>query len=286
MSVQSRNICRDTHIRRTARHVQSLFHSDTALDQQTFADLIIGIVTAPQLIRQIPDLQVGPRIILITGRTARRRSKDDTALLDQALDLPEQFRTHGLQLRQHEYFVLCAVRQSKDAILDRERILDHVRVDVIELVSLRQSRIGNACHLGRVLTNEISHIGHIQTGLKDKIHTAQILIENMELRIPAAEAVELTAEPGIDTRLSVFIRLLDVNVQQRAVDALGEETVTARLHHFGITGEHLRTGGKGFSPDPLLAVDMTAGRGSAVLDVAQCTREPIFTADLIGLASV
>ena len=56
------------------------------------------------------------------------------------------------------------------------------------------------------------------------------------MREPRVVAVEFRSEPGIHAGQFVA-RLRNVDVQQRVVDPLGEEPVTARLHHRRITPE-------------------------------------------------
>ena len=98
-------------------------------------------------------------------------------------------------------------------------------------------------------------------------------------------SVELVAEPRGDAGRA-FIRLVDVEVEDRRVDALGEEAVRAALHVGGGASERRSAAGVGLRPDLALAVDVSAAGRGAVLDVAEAAAAPVFAGDAVGLSAV
>ena len=98
-------------------------------------------------------------------------------------------------------------------------------------------------------------------------------------------AVELVAEPGIHPR-NTFVGLLDVKVKKRTVDPFGEETVGANFHIDRTAPERFAGCGVRLGPDLAFAVDVAAGGGNAIFDVAESALTPVFTGDLVRLATV
>ncbi len=105
---------------------------------------------------------------------------------------------------------------------------------------------------------------------------------------PRVLAVELVAEPCGEARFGFFgfLVLMYVEVQQGGVDAFGKEAVNALFHNGGIAAEHGASAGARLGPDTLLAVDVAAGGGSAVLDIPERAFAPELAGYFVALASV
>ena len=177
------------------------------------------------------------------------------------------------------------VRQRDLTVFHVHVLFDHFGVHVIELVAGRKGRVDDTGHLRSVFADEIGCVGYVQTLLQHEVRALEIREVVVDLREPSVVAVEFVAEPGVDAREPV-VRLRDVDVQQRVVDAFGEETVAALFDHARVTGVRIAGAGVRFGRDFRLAVDMAAGRSGAVFDVAQFAFAPELAADLVGLAAV
>ena len=223
--------------------------------------------------------------VLHTGGTERRVAHDAQARLHEAGDGFQHLRTHSILAGQHQHAVLHPAVQHQFSVLYPRVVAQDIGVDVVEAVALRNGRIGHARHLGSILADEIGDIGHVASLLEHEVATFEVFHEAAHAFEPTVVAVEFVAEPGAAAGLAV-IGLLDVQVQQAGVDAFAEETVHALFHHARIAVEGGAAGRAGFGPDLILAVDVAAGRGGAVLDVAQAAFAPEFAANLIALAAV
>ncbi len=178
------------------------------------------------------------------------------------------------------------MRQGQEALLHRERFLDHFRIDIVELIATGQRRVRLTSHLGRIFSDKVGHVGHVKTFLEHEVHAAQIVGKEIQLREPGIEPIELSPEPGVDARAALFIGLMDVDMQERAVDAFAEEAVSARLQNSREIAEHEVARGKGLRVNLLLPVNMPAGRGGPIFDIAQGARRPELSANFVGLSAI
>ena len=159
------------------------------------------------------------------------------------------------------------MRQRQQTVFDKEVALDHLGIDIIELVTFRQFGVYDTGHLGSIFADEISDIGNIQALLQHIVDSFQIGCKQIHLRIPGVQPVEFAAEPGVHPRLPFFRRLRDIDMQQRIIDSFRKETVATLFHHGRITTERRPSTGKRFDRDLLLSINMSAGRGGTVLDI-------------------
>ena len=62
-----------------------------------------------------------------------------------------------------------------------EILLNNLGVDIIVLIAFRKSRFGDTGHHRNILTNEVSHIGHIIALLQHHITTLNIVGKLVQL---------------------------------------------------------------------------------------------------------
>ena len=165
-----------------------------------------------------------------------RLAQDGAAGLDEVADFGQQRGAHGRLVRQHQHPVRQAVRQHEPAVLHRHPILDHIRVDVVEAVAGGQRGLLLAGHLGRVLADEVGHVGHRQAGLQKHGAAALVIDPRFPLRKPGVEAIELCPERRREARGPV-VRLVNGEVQRVLGDAFAVGPIAARFQAIGIAGE-------------------------------------------------
>src|SRR5262249_18916380 len=74
-------------------------------------------VGAPQLLRQAFHLLVATPVVVEAGRFHGRCSYDRGSIAGQLLDLSQEFRGHGVHLRENQQAVAHAAREHEPAVL-------------------------------------------------------------------------------------------------------------------------------------------------------------------------
>ena len=164
-------------------------------------------------------------------------------------------------------------------------IHQHFGIHIVERIASRQLRIAHARHFRGILAQEVSHIGHVTPLLQHVVAPLQVPGEYVHLTKPRVMAVELISKIGIDTGHAV-VGLLDVEMQQRGVDAFGKEAVAALLHLAGILREVGTAARERLGPHLLLAIDMSARRSATVLDITQFAKAPELAGDFVRLRTI
>ncbi len=175
--------------------------------------------------------------------------------------------------------------QPQPSLGNRELIQDDLGVDVVKVVTVRQFRLANACHLGRILADEVHHIRHACTSLKQEAATPQVIHPRLALREPGVVAVELCSEPGVHARSTVIPRLVDVDMQYEVVDPLAEGPVAAGLEGARRVLEGRATGER-LGRDDRFAIGVCRRRGRPALDRTEVAGDPELAADAVGLPAV
>ncbi len=99
------------------------------------------------------------------------------------------------------------MRQGDEPVFHGHVFFDHFGIHIVKLVAHRKRRISDAGHFGRVFADEVRRIGHIQSLLKHQVCPLQVLDIDIELRIPGVLPVKLVPEPGVHSRVFIFVRL-------------------------------------------------------------------------------
>ena len=178
------------------------------------------------------------------------------------------------------------MRKGQQTVFHSHVTKNHLRIDIVELISFRKSRLCDARHFGRILTDEVGDIRHIQSLLQHEVAAFQVGNEQIQMGIPSIVTIELIAIPGIQPRTFVFRFLGDIHMEQAVVDTFREEQVAPLFHHLGIPAVGSSTTGERFGRDFPLPVDMGTGRSSAVFHIAQIPFAPELAGHFVRLASV
>ena len=149
-----------------------------------------------------------------------------------------------------------------------------------------QFRRGDAGHHGRVFANEISHVSHITALLQQVIAALQVCGEEVEMAVPRVLSVEFLSPRAVQARQFLLFGLRNDDVQQRVVNAFGEEFIAPLLHVSGASREFRRAAGERFSRYFRLAVDVGGRRCRAVFDVSQRAFAPEFACNLVRLSAI
>ena len=98
-------------------------------------------------------------------------------------------------------------------LIGRKIILDDLGIYEVILESLRQSRFGNTRHYRDILSDVISHIGHVIPLLQQIIATLQIVGKQVYMAVPSIFTVKFVPESAIQSRKSGLIGLGDIQVK-------------------------------------------------------------------------
>ena len=118
-----------------------------------------------------------------------------------------------------------------------EGVGDDLGIDEIILQPRRGCRFRYAHHAGGVFTNVVCDVGHIVALLQKQVGPFEVIVELIKLLPPCVLAVELVAEPCVDTRQRGIVGLRYIKMQKCLVDPFGEKAVTAQLEVAGGEGK-------------------------------------------------